>query len=839
MSKNENPRDILHDVKLRCRRGENPDAVPILSSGINSLKDELGLSDGNFTIKKHNHVKTAKGWHFKNPVFCINANPYEIGWDTFNNFKKIAGSIQDKVGWKLNQGGLSSTLQDLHGNWIGRCSTDPNVILEVLKNVNNQLGETGRFALENECDFFTGLPSGQELQSHFLPEPLVSGETVEERLNTEDQVVNAVNAIIMDKSNEVFIPTGGRTTDLHQRLEEIKRDEHAKGKNSRLSYIQCKTVYDKRLGRLDKKCYDIYMMNTGVRDINMESVSGIVVPVGLKDRLTEVFQEYNIDLEIEDQRQLPEPHSFEIAARTPDGRRIRLRPYQQQIVDEAVNKRQGLIELATGGGKTIIATGIMGEIGQDTVFLVPNNSLFLNAKEQIESYVPENVNVGQIGGLKVDLKDDPEKMDINIMSLPLASLVLSGKNVDPEKARAVKHALAMSPAIIFDEAHHIPAKSYKKTQEYSPAVYRYGLTATNFREDGDELEINAGLGDNIGKIMAMDLVRGNPEKGVGGNYLTPPEIYVVNNNDVVPRNDSGILRNLRSEDCKLTKTQKRNVERGFIPTRGKNRWRYIRAGSIRCNPDRNERIVDLTKGLEERGKTTIVFTHSVKHAQKLQREFELAGINSKILTGQTEKNIALTPKELKNEDKRRQKRKALFDRLRTGQISTIIATNKIMGEGVDIPKIDAVVLTDMSKSKINAIQMVGRALRKKEGKEKAVIFDFNDPGDVLKKWGTIRRDVWREQGFPMDYINPDQIDEVLENVGPVISKTPEEEFNIIEQQMKSDLRRKYNDQNKPEIYQEAQRRKKQGILDPADPLSRMKKGELIEVLVRNDLNRLG
>ena len=47
----------------------------------------------------------------------------------------------------------------------------------------------------------------------------------------------------------------------------------------------------------------------------------------------------------------------------------------------------------------------------------------------------------------------------------------------------------------------------------------------------------------------------------------------------------------------------------------------------------------------------------------------------------------------------------------------IITNAKCLTEGVDVPNIDCVLFADPRKSKVDIIQAVGRALRKKEGKE--------------------------------------------------------------------------------------------------------------------------
>jgi hypothetical protein len=50
-------------------------------------------------------------------------------------------------------------------------------------------------------------------------------------------------------------------------------------------------------------------------------------------------------------------------------------------------------------------------------------------------------------------------------------------------------------------------------------------------------------------------------------------------------------------------------------------------------------------------------------------------------------------------------------------IKALITNSKCLTEGVDVPNIDCIVFADPRKSKVDIVQALGRALRKKEGKE--------------------------------------------------------------------------------------------------------------------------
>jgi superfamily II DNA or RNA helicase len=61
--------------------------------------------------------------------------------------------------------------------------------------------------------------------------------------------------------------------------------------------------------------------------------------------------------------------------------------------------------------------------------------------------------------------------------------------------------------------------------------------------------------------------------------------------------------------------------------------------------------------------------------------------------------------------------------LMQGRISVLLAST-IFDEGEDVPSIDAVVLAEGVKTNINALQRVGRGMRKKEGANDLWVVDF-------------------------------------------------------------------------------------------------------------------
>ena len=105
-------------------------------------------------------------------------------------------------------------------------------------------------------------------------------------------------------------------------------------------------------------------------------------------------------------------------------------------------------------------------------------------------------------------------------------------------------------------------------------------------------------------------------------------------------------------------------------------------------------------------KAAVVFCVSVKHAQDVAHDFRQAGYNFVSVDGKMD----------------RYRRKRAIDDLRTGRIHGITSC-EIIGEGVDVPRIEVVILLRPTESLTLAMQQIGRGLRPYQGKDKCIILD--------------------------------------------------------------------------------------------------------------------
>ena len=89
-------------------------------------------------------------------------------------------------------------------------------------------------------------------------------------------------------------------------------------------------------------------------------------------------------------------------------------------------------------------------------------------------------------------------------------------------------------------------------------------------------------------------------------------------------------------------------------------------------------------------------------------------------------------------------RKDILSDFRNGDLDCLVATT-LADEGLDIPILDAVILAGGGKSKIKALQRVGRALRLFPNKVKAYVIDFMDNAHHLQKHSQERLKIYQTE----------------------------------------------------------------------------------------------
>jgi superfamily II DNA or RNA helicase len=148
----------------------------------------------------------------------------------------------------------------------------------------------------------------------------------------------------------------------------------------------------------------------------------------------------------------------------------------------------------------------------------------------------------------------------------------------------------------------------------------------------------------------------------------------------------------------------------FIPRNGETSYssapRFAVINKYIVNDEaRNKEIAALAAKYMGEDRTVLIAINQVKHGQNIMALLPEATL----LTGQDDTYT----------------RKKTLDKLRARKIKILIST--LMKEGVDVPSLDVVI---NAAGGTDTMQLVGRALRKAEGKDAATIIDFIDNAHV-------------------------------------------------------------------------------------------------------------
>jgi DNA repair protein RadD len=195
---------------------------------------------------------------------------------------------------------------------------------------------------------------------------------------------------------------------------------------------------------------------------------------------------------------------------------LELRPYQKEAIDAlrkafACGSRRTLLQLPTGGGKTIVAAEIVrlstGK-GKRILFLAPRRELVNQAAQKLKAH-----------GVDCGIIMAGEEAKRNIYSrVQVASM-------DTLYARGIRtERMSMPPAdvVIVDEAHLSITETRKQLLASYPDAVIVGLTATPARGDG------RGLGEMYDELVPSWPISKLTEHG----YLVPVRYYAPSKPDL-------------------------------------------------------------------------------------------------------------------------------------------------------------------------------------------------------------------------------------------------------------------------------------------------------------------
>lgn len=282
-----------------------------------------------------------------------------------------------------------------------------------------------------------------------------------------------------------------------------------------------------------------------------------------------------------------------------------------------------------------------------------------------------------------------------LVLVPTIDLVSQWKSYDlPSNVHVMTYASIKKPSyiqqfnlIIFDECHHVAAKTlYKIAMSAKLEANIYGLSATPFDRDDDNMLIEAALGNIIFEYGLRD--------AINDGFLCDAKIFYHE----VP-------------------------EKFYFDSD----YQEVYKDYIVENDERNKLI--LTTALTAI-KPCLILVNHIDHGEKLYNMLDHYGFDSvNFIHGQMEWNFddELLYDTLKDLKLPISGFKTFWSgcKRRDNDHDIIIASN-VYDEGVDIPRLRELIIASGGKSAIKVFQRVGRLLRPFSGKDYAIIHDFFD-----------------------------------------------------------------------------------------------------------------
>lgn len=281
-----------------------------------------------------------------------------------------------------------------------------------------------------------------------------------------------------------------------------------------------------------------------------------IFQTGLIEKVKQKLDEKQIKYVVRDERKEP-------TRKTILTKKLKLPPlrdYQQEAVDTFVEKQRGVINLGTGLGKTFIAIEIISRLQLKTLFICPNTVIMQQTARIFEKYYGKS-NVGMVYGKK------------KAINRPIVVACVSSLEKFEDEVFD-KFGL-----MIIDEFHHSASKTYQELnkKKFSNIYYRCGLTATFFRNDGSDMEMEGILSNVIYQMNAAEAIK----KG----YLIEP-YFVLDE---------------------------------FLHNSNTRQWQKVYKECVVENNKRNAIIVKRAKYCIKKDLSTLILVKEIKHGEILQK----------------------------------------------------------------------------------------------------------------------------------------------------------------------------------------------------------------------------
>ncbi len=358
----------------------------------------------------------------------------------------------------------------------------------------------------------------------------------------------------------------------------------------------------------------------------------------------EVLEKYGFEVDVD--YQLPEQKLDYLKEN------FKLYPHQLQALMKWVeNGNKGTIVFPTGGGKTIVAIAAIVRLKVPTIIFVPNLWLLNQWREKIAQFAGVlKHKIGVLGGGEKDIKD-----------ITVATYQSGVKNIEILSGRFW--------LVIYDECHHVPARTFRRVAMNLRAPYKMALSATPKRRDKNEVLLFKLAGNIVYSITYSELVR---------QGLVAPMVY---RRIYVPLPPEKILEYhsiAREVDLETNELKRKQLINRMIAV-------------AQENPTKIEVIKAIVE--KHRNEKIFIFAPTIRFAKQIAREV------NKIAPA-----VALTAETSRSEEER------IVRKFKACILQVLVIIRKAE-EGVDIGDASVAIIVGGSKQEREFIQRVGRVLR--------------------------------------------------------------------------------------------------------------------------------
>ncbi len=349
-------------------------------------------------------------------------------------------------------------------------------------------------------------------------------------------------------------------------------------------------------------------------------------------------------------------------------------PHQKEALQAWLDaKRQGVVVLPTGAGKTFVAQLAMQATPRTTLIVVPTLDLMHQWYANLKAAFPD-AEIGLLGG---GSKDDS----------PILVATYDSAAIYAEKL-GNQYAL-----LIFDECHHLPGEFVRTIADYSVAPYRLGLTATPERGDEKHRDLDTLIGPIIYRKAPEDLA---------GGALSEHKIQQIK---------VSLSEAERAEYEKLIAQRNDFLSRSKISLGSLDGWQRFVQASGRSKEGRaamlahraarqiafgtEAKLMTLAGLLEQHHQDRVlVFTDDNAMVYRISQAFLIPAIThqSKV-----------------------KERHEILQNFREG-IYPRVVTSRVLNEGVDVPEANVAIILSGTGTTREYVQRLGRILRRGEGK---------------------------------------------------------------------------------------------------------------------------